>query len=262
MEPLVEVLKDAGRLTSPQFLVALFAVGVALLYSRRTARWGRRWLVAAVLGYWFLATPVGARVASAPLEWGTTRVESVEQARGAQAVVVLGAGIVSYVADGLALDDLVVSNLRVIEGVRVCRLLGDPLLVVSGGNTQRSAPTRAEGDAFRVAAVQLGIPAARIVVEKTARTTREQALLIKALVAARHIDRFVLVTSALHMNRSLGAFRAVGLDPVPSASRLRGDTGDAFWTLKPTRQSLLISDGAIYEYSAWLYYWGQGWLSR
>ena len=84
---------------------------------------------------------------------------------------------------------------------------------------------------------------------------------MKAWFAGRRIDRFVLVTSPHHMKRSLGAFRAVGLDPVPSASRLRSETNDEFWTLIPSRQSLLISDGALYEYAAWLYYWGRGWLS-
>jgi len=63
----------------------------------------------------------------------------------------------------------------------------------------------------------------------------------------------VLVTSPIHMTRSLAAFRAAGLDPIPSSAPLRGDPDGRFWTILPDIESLSISDGASYEYVALAY---------
>ena len=259
LDAIIAVLKVGWRVSAPLLLVTLLAVGVLLLYVRRAPTAGRRWLAAVVLLYWILSTPIGAMLLSAPLTAGHGRVETREQAAGATAVVVLGGGIVSYMADGMVIDDLMASSLRVIEGVRLYKLLGDPLLVVSGGNTQLLDPPRPEGEAFREAAERLGVPSTRILADNESLTTREQALTMKRLLADRGIDRFVVVTSQLHMGRALKAFRAAGLHPMPSASSFSSDD-DALWNLLPKRRSLMLSDSAIYEYAAWVYYWARGWF--
>jgi uncharacterized SAM-binding protein YcdF (DUF218 family) len=253
-------LKDNCHLTSPLPLVLALTLGLLLLYGRRTAPWGRRWLVAVALGYWALSTPMGSALIAAPLTYGQRGLSSVAEARGAQAVVVLGAGIYSFRAGGLAIDDLAGSGLRVLEGVRLYRLLGDPLLVVSGGNTPRVDPPRPEGDALRRGAIDLGVPPGRVLADNVSMTTYEQAKTMSRLLPARGITRFVLVTSPIHMPRSLAVFRAVGLDPVPSPGAARSETGDPFWTPLPDRQSLSVADGALYEYAARFYYWWRGWL--
>jgi uncharacterized SAM-binding protein YcdF (DUF218 family) len=258
MHSLTIFLKENCRLSSPLPMLAVFGIGVALLFWRRSSRIGRSWLTIALLGFWFVSTPTGARLLSAPLVSAAQRLESPDQAAGAQAVVVLGGGIVSHVADGFALDDLGESAARVMEGARVYRLLGDPLVIVSGGNTERLDPPRAEAAAFRDAIVRLGVPVSRVVVEDQGLTTREQAIILRSMLAARHIDRIVLVTAPTHMTRSLATFRALGVNAVPSASRARTDPG-AQWSLWPERQSLVASDLAVYDYVSWLYYRLHGW---
>lgn len=260
MSALVWAIKSNWHLASPLPIVLALTIGLALLHVRRTAIWGRRWLMAFILSYWALSTPPGARLISAPLVHGQHRLASASEAEGAQAVVVLGGGIQSRSADGLVIDDLMGSGLRVIEGVRVYRLLGDPLLVVSGGNAQRLETPRPESGALRHAAVDLGVPPDRVLEDDKSLTTREQAVEIARLLEERHLDRFVLVTSPLHMRRSMAAFRSVGLHPVPSASQLADDEDDWRWMLLPNRGSLSISDGALSEYAAFLYYWSHGWF--
>ena len=142
-------------------------------------------------------------------------------------------------------------------------MLGDPLVIVSGGSTQKELDSpRSEAEAYREAAIRLGVPAARILLEDRSLTTREEALNVKPMLAARGITRFVLVTAAPHMGRSLATFRAVGLDPIGSACPLRGEADGSLWSPMPERASLLISDLAIYDYAAWVYYWSNGWLAR
>src|SRR5689334_22146861 len=178
MDTLVALLKENFRLASPPFMLVILAVGVALLFRPRRARLGKWWLTLAVAGFWILSTPAGSWLVSEPLARGATRIESREQAKGAQAVVVLGGGITSYVADGLGLDDLGGSAIRVIEGARVYRVLGDPLVIVSGGNTVHLDPPRSEAAAYKDAIIKLGVPPARVILEDQALTTREEALRI------------------------------------------------------------------------------------
>src|SRR5207244_11392553 len=64
--------------------------------------------------------------------------------------------------------------------------------------------------------VQLGVPAERIVLEASSQTTRDEAVLIAPMLRAMSVTRIVLITSDIHMRRALGAFRAVGIDPVPA----------------------------------------------
>lgn len=259
---ILSVLKDHWRLSSPSLLLLLVGTGVVLLYVRRGSSWGRRWLTTVLLTYWLLATPLGSGLVSLPLSRQQPHLLSAADAKGAQAVVMLGGGIVSHTADGMTIDDFDASALRVIESVRVFKLLGEPLLVVSGGNTQKLDPPRPEAAAFRDAAIALGVPAQRVLADTESLTTREQVLTFERLLKARGIETFVLVTSPLHMSRSLAAFRAVGLKPLASASQLRGASRATSWSLAPDRQSIRLSDAALYEYLACAYYWSRGWIDR
>jgi uncharacterized SAM-binding protein YcdF (DUF218 family) len=149
--------------------------------------------------------------------------------------------------------------MRLIETARLYTLLGDPLVIVSGGNTQDLDPPRTEGAAYKPAIISLGVPASRVLVEEQSLTTREEAIVLKPILAARGITRFVLVTSPTHMGRSLATFRSVGLDPVPSTSHVF-DNDTKWWTIKPSREALAVSDTAFYDYMATVYYWMRGWL--
>lgn len=219
-------------------------------------------MTAVWLALWFLSTPAGSTILSAPLARGWRQVASREEAAGARVVVVLGGGITSHTSDALAIDDVAASALRVIEGARVYRVLDAPSIVVSGGNTSRLDPPRPEAAAFRDALIRFGIPASTIVLEAESTTTREEAVILARTFKASGTTPFVLVTSPVHMPRAMAAFRAVGLDPIPSASRLRDQPDDTFWTPMPDRRSLEISDAATYEYVAWIYYWLRGWVRR
>ena len=260
MTALIGTLKDHWHLSSPLPFLAALAIGVALLYRPRTARWGRYWLTVVLLAYWVLSTPTGAWFLSWPLAHDYRRIESRQQASNAGVVVVLGGGTRTRSDGPLALDDLGGSAFRLMEGVRVYRLLGDALLIVSGGDPEHRDPPRTEASVLAATAASLGVPRPRIVLEDTALTTREEALEVKRILDERHIARFVLVTAPVHMRRSLATFRAVGLDPIPSPC-LGSDPSRPRFALAPDRDSLGLSDEAIYEYVALTYYWGRGWIT-
>jgi uncharacterized SAM-binding protein YcdF (DUF218 family) len=64
--------------------------------------------------------------------------------------------------------------------------------------------------------------------EGRSRNTRENALFTREMVAPKAGERWLLVTSAFHMPRAIGCFRAVGfeLEAFPVDYRTEGDASD------------------------------------
>jgi len=132
-------------------------------------------------------------------------------------VVVLSAGA-SRPPDG-ATDYAALRQLslqRLFTGVDLWRTVPGARLVISGGGYRRIP------DAVVMAnlAEQLGVPAASIEVEDRSRTTWQNARYVAAL-SPPVPKRIWLVTSALHMPRALGAFRARGFEPCAWPSGLQ-----------------------------------------
>lgn len=70
-----------------------------------------------------------------------------------------------------------------------------------------------------------GVAPERLVVEDRSRNTRENAIEAARIVRERGWTRVLLVTSAAHMERALGCFRAVGLTPDALPVDFRGGDG-------------------------------------
>jgi uncharacterized SAM-binding protein YcdF (DUF218 family) len=135
-------------------------------------------------------------------------------------------------------------------------------VIVSGGVTDKTPGAAPESDAFVTAVMALGVPAERIVTESESHNTHEEAVALKRILDERHISRFVLVTSPLHMSRSLATFAVQGLFPIPSPAPLYADRGPEPFLLMPNEASFEVSDGAVYEWLARSFYWLRGWTRR
>ncbi len=217
--------------------------------------------MAAVAGYWILSCPAGAALLARTVTADYRPLETADAASGAQAVVLLSGGSRTIRAAGGRLPMVTTpSAMRALETARVYRLLGDPLVIVSGGITEGGGKSISEADAIRAAVVALGVPAGRVALESESRNTREEAVALKRMLAERQIDRFVIVTSAIHMGRSLAAFAVEGLHPVPSAAPIYQDRLDAPFALTPNEVSLEIGNAVVYEWGARAYYWWRGWI--
>jgi uncharacterized SAM-binding protein YcdF (DUF218 family) len=263
MDRIVEFIKLYLIPGSPTFLMAGLVLGVAALFGgERARRWGRAWLVALVLVYWLLSTPLVAGALISALGRGYGPLETAAEAHGVEAVVVLGGGSATYRARGAELDVPSASSaLRALEGARVYALLGDPIVFASGGEAEEAGVDNPESAVLRTVLIEGGVPEARIVLESDSTDTHEQALEMAPLLEARGVERFVLVTSPSHMRRALGAFRDAGLDPIPSASEQSSETAPTPSALLPHPEALRASQSALREALALAYYAARGWLA-
>src|SRR5262245_17463478 len=242
-------------------MLAALAIAAIWLWRRPLARGPRLYVAALALGYWLATTSVGAYVLVTPLTHGITRITSREQAGDAQAVVVLGGGaLTARVATKIGGVLTSSSLLRALEAARIVEIVGAPLVIASGGIPRPDRDVRPESEMLRDQLVKVGVAPGSIVEESQSKTTHEQAVQVASLLRERQIQRIVLVTSPTHMRRSLAVFRAAGLDPVPSIAPVRSDAAPPPPPLLPNIESLDLSDDAVYEYTAFVYYWLRGYL--
>ena len=96
-------------------------------------------------------------------------------------------------------------------------------MLTSGAIEIVSAPD-VGADAIEVVLRDLGIGEDRLLREREARDTWENAAKSKALVGPKPGERWLLVTSASHMPRAMGAFRKAGfaVEPWPVDYRTTG----------------------------------------
>ena len=171
-------------------------------------------------------------------------------------VVVLGGG--HGEAKGLSANNRLSSSAleRIVEGVRLSRLLPDARLVVSGP-PERQPPSHAAILARTARA--LGIAPARILEIDTARDTEAEAAAVRILAGDAPV---ALVTSAWHLPRAERLFRRAGVDALPCpCDFLVRDAGGWNWgLLLCSAESLNRSTLALHEWLGllWLHLRGAG----
>lgn len=126
-----------------------------------------------------------------------------------QLIVVLGGGMM---VDDDAPANVALSGAsirRLLEGVRLYRMLPGSKLLLSGGGATDSSPSVA--DRMGRLTEWFAIPASDRVLSTTPLNTQEEAIRMKQLVRR---EPFYLVTSPLHMPRAMALFQKQGLHPV------------------------------------------------
>lgn len=143
---------------------------------------------------------------------------------------------------------------RLFAGVALWRRTPDARLVIAGGG--RRVP---EAVLLANLAVQMGVPPAAVQIEQHSHTTWENAMNVAAM-SPQVPRRIWLVTSALHMPRALGAFRAWGFTPCawPGES-LYQPFYPALGYFVPQQSSLRKTELAIHELIGGLVYRGLAW---
>jgi uncharacterized SAM-binding protein YcdF (DUF218 family) len=252
-------LRLFGGIDSMGLLVLLLAVASVLVFAR--SRWARWWLVGLTLACWFVATPLGSAALSAPLARPFGQIHGAADAGPVGAIVILGAGVVEACAGPVTVAQLgYPSALRTVEGARVFRALGgQPLVIASGGRVPKEQQ-RSEGEVMAEVLVSLHVPSDHILIEGESLSTRDEAVYVTRMLRERGVHRFVLVTSPVHMRRSVMAFQSEGADVVPSVAVDTSTNVPGWPWFVPNDGSLNASDQAVHDYLGIAYYWVRGWL--
>lgn len=207
--------KTVAFLLLPSNLLFLLVFLGLLLAFTRFRRAGLRiallsLIVLALIGF----LPVGYFL-SQVLE---NRFPPWDPSRGApDGIVVLGGAIDPNVSKDRGEIAIGGQARRVVALVELARKYPNARIVYSGGSADLIPGGPAEADYLGPLLDTFGVPRARVELENRSRNTAENAAFTRDLIKPRPGERWLLVTSAQHMPRAVGCFRAAGfpIEPYP-----------------------------------------------
>lgn len=238
------------------FVVSIGLLGV-LLWPTRFGRAGRRLVVASLIALAILGlSPVGNALIL-PLE---QRFPPWDAASGPPAgIVVLGGSLSPHVSAGRNAVALNEGAERLTVGAELALRYPDARILFTGGSGALIFEEGAEAEFAMRVFESFGIRRSRVVLEDRSRNTVENALFSKELAQPKAGERWLLVTSAYHMPRSIGIFRKAGfaVEPYPVDWRTSG-TEDALRPFPTLSEGLRRTDVAVREWVGLVAYWLTG----
>lgn len=202
------------KIVAPLFMplslcLELLLVGLFLLWFTRRQKAGKIVVSLGIALLMIFSYGAVSNILLKSLECKYPALNDINKYSDVKWVVVLGGG---HISDPKlpANDQLSSSSLaRLVEGIRIHKKLKNSRLILSGGRVFDSAP---EAYTMAKAAVSLGIDASDLIQESMSKDTKDQAMHIKKIVEG---ERFILVTSAYHIPRSIALFKKHGMNPIP-----------------------------------------------
>ena len=103
---------------------------------------------------------------------------------------------------------------RIVDGIILMRAHPEAKLIITGGTGELNQDERyREADYLSRLALLLGVDKNNLITERNSRNTHEHAVAMEKLLPKN--GRWLLITSAFHMPRSLGCFKKEGLHVIP-----------------------------------------------
>lgn len=239
-------------------LLVAAAIGLAWLNWRKTSRVVA--VVAAALFFGVGCGPIPAFLLT-DLQSGYSAAATVREA-GATAIILLGNGTERVAASGgptsasppapAAVEVAPLAYGRLVKAVelyRACRLKNSHCtVVVTGGDPQHHGASEAAVYSARLQ--QLGVESTDILTEGRSLNTWQNAQYTATVLSAHPADQVFLVTSGIHLRRSLLYFGHFGIRGQP----VRADFVSAMLSPIPLSYNFLLADLAIHEYVGVLRY--------
>ena len=144
---------------------------------------------------------------------------------------------------------------KAFELYRSCKSSSEDCRIVSSGGDTRGYG-KSEAELYAEALERLGAARSDLIVEGRSMNTWQNAQFTAEILAGQQPDRVVLVTSGLHVRRSVLYFSHFGVRPLG----VRADYARAPGSLLPQAYSILLADVAIHEYLGVLRYRVYNWL--
>ena len=169
-------------------------------------------------------------------------------------IILLGGGVYDTVPDlsgiGAPSEDM---TGRIITAVRLQKRLNIPIIVSGGAVFKKKSP---EAPIIKRFLIDLGVPESKIIAESKSRDTLENANNTKIICEKEGYLKPMLVTSGLHMKRSVLSFDRLGMKVISIPANLRTSSGKRYiWhDYLPSSESLSNSTFAIHEYLGLLFY--------
>lgn len=236
-----KLLWGALRPNTLALLLALLGA-VLLVRGRRLGRWP----LALGLG-WFAAVfalPLAALL-TLPLEERFPRPPAPAAVSG---ILVLGGAVEQALTEAHGIPALNGAAERMTEAVALARRFPAARVVFTGGSSAILPGGPTEAETARRLFADLGLPPERLILESESRNTHENAVLTHRLVRPAPGETWLLVTSASHMPRAVGCFRAAGWQVTAWPVNYTTGRDPALWWHWPFPSRLNQAEWALREW--------------
>jgi uncharacterized SAM-binding protein YcdF (DUF218 family) len=239
--------KTIGILLIPSnFIIIVGFVGLILFYTRYESI-GRKLVCVCVASFLICGSPAGNLLLVA-LE---TRFPAWNKANGEpDGIVVLGGAIDPDLSAARGVTVFGNAADRILAAASLAHEYPRARIVYTGGNPNLFQNDEAKEADYASSVFQsLGISRDRLLLERRSRNTQENAEFSKALANPKSGERWLLLTSAYHMPRSVGIFRKVGfaVEPYPVDWKT-GTRSDVLSMHSRFLDGVLLADIAVREW--------------
>lgn len=198
----------------PSNLVIILLIIGALLYYRGKIKIGMR-IIAFCIAFIALAglSPLSyLLMLSLEQQYAKFPLETIEPPDG---IIVLGGMIDTAISD--ARHEITLNNgaERLTELARIAYRFPNTKILITGGIGAMIYRGQDEATSAQQFLTDIGIAKDRILIETQSRNTWQNAVYSKQIVQPKNGERWLLITSAFHMPRSVGVFRQAGFNVIP-----------------------------------------------
>ncbi len=158
---------------------------------------------------------------------------------------------------------------RVVYAAKLYREGKAPLVILSGGRVQWDVKAPPESTDMAEVMEPMGVPRTAMLEDPASFNTYENAVNVKKIMQAQGIRQILLVTSAMHMPRSLLIFKRLGIEAIPAPTdflTIRDDIPEVQSTAAgiilntlPEAEHLRQTTRALKEYIGIMIYRLRGW---
>lgn len=236
--------------------IILLIIAVFRIRKKGTAKF---LVVFTILMLWACSTTPIATALARSLEWQYTYPDEVPQA---DAIIVLGGGTEPAISPRKNVEMNSAGD-RVFAAAQLYRDGKAPILILSGGNIDwMRNSTSTPADQMAEILTFLGVPSSAMILENTSQNTYENAVNTKEIITENGFETVLLVTSAMHMPRSVKLFEKQGISVIPIpvdysiVDDAEGDQSflDILYGFMPNAGNLTVTTNVMKEYiGIWTY---------
>jgi len=236
--------------------IILLIITVFLFRKKGTAKF---LVVFTILMLWTCSTTPVATALARSLEWQYSYPDEIPQA---DAIIVLGGGTEPAISPRKNVEMNSAGD-RVFAAAQLYREGKASILILSGGNIDwLSNGGSTPADQMAEILTFLGVPSSAMILENASKNTYENAVNTKAIIAENSFETVLLVTSAMHMPRSVMLFEKQGISVIPVpvdysiVHEVEEDQSflDILYGLLPNTGNLAVTTNVMKEYiGIWTY---------
>jgi uncharacterized SAM-binding protein YcdF (DUF218 family) len=233
------------------FCIFIILVGLIFLWCKRKQKIGKilvtlGTLLLLLFSYSFIANYISATLEK---QYPSLPQNADPKLQNIKYVVVLGGGVKVDKSQPVSSQIGETTLVRLVEGIRLLHLYPNTKLILSGGKTFNS---ESEAAVMKSVAIILGVSDSKIIEDNISLDTQMQANNLKNII---HENKFFLVTSAVHMPRSMILFRNEGMNPIPAPTAYYSrELRNSPFLYFPSPSSITQCSAVFHEYLGLIWY--------